>query len=255
MNSIYKQLINLIDNHTPCVITFLIDVQGSTPRKPGTKMIVTGDGKIVGTIGGGSLEKKVIEIALDVLRKGSPLTKTFDLEDDLSMHCGGTATVFFDPVLPAPTVFIFGAGHVAREVGSYAFDLGFQIQFIDPRPGIFTEFRSDYAQCHPVDYLEFANSCNFSERDYAVVTTPNHQFDESLAHTLARKNLLYVGVIASKRKAAIIRENAIKNNILTPEQANRIDMPIGIPFNAQTPKEIAISIVARLIDTKNNQTL
>jgi xanthine dehydrogenase accessory factor len=84
-----------------------------------------------------------------------------------------------------------------------------------------------------------------------VVTTPKHEFDEQVTAICARKKFRYLGMIGSKRKVAAAKQNYLSKGQLTETEIEKIDMPIGIKFNAQTPEEIAISILAKLIDVKN----
>ncbi len=237
---------------TLCTIT---EAKGSTPRKEGAKMIVFDDGTITGTVGGGAIEKQAIDDASAVLKNGKPLKKKYMLETDLEMQCGGSIEIFFEPFNKDLNLYIFGAGHVGREVGRFAADLDFKIIFVDNREGIYTEFQSSYAQCITSDYFKAIDEIHFNERDFAVITTPNHQYDEQIMAKMAQLNLAYVGMIGSKRKVTEARKHLLAKNVLTEQQLNSVDMPIGIPFNAETPREIAISIVAKLIDVKNSKSL
>lgn len=235
-----------------CIVT---EAQGSTPRKEGARMIVFDDGSILGTIGGGSIEMQAHAEALQVLASGNARKKNYHLEDDLHMHCGGNMEIYFEPFYPDLKLYIFGAGHVGREVGKYARDFGFKVVFIDHRSGIFDEFESDYAQCIVNDYVKSLAEIRFDARDFVLITTPKHEYDENLLERLAKKQLAYIGMIGSKRKVAEARKRLLQENALTEEQLDFVDMPVGIPFHAETPAEIAISIVAKLIDTKNRQKL
>jgi xanthine dehydrogenase accessory factor len=127
--------------------------------------------------------------------------------------------------------------------------------YIDNRDGIYNEFPSSYAQCINNDYFKTIEETSFTSRDLVVITTPNHQYDEQIMAKMAKMNLAYIGMIGSKRKVAEASNRLITNNSLSQEEINRVDMPIGIPFNAETPREIAISIVAKLIDVKNTKRL
>ena len=218
-------------------------------------MIVFDDGSILGTIGGGSIEKQAIECALEVVKNGKPYKKRFQLETDLQMQCGGSMEVYFEPFNKDLKLFIFGAGHVGREVGRYANDLDFKVIFIDNREGIYNDFTSAYADCITSDYFQAIDANEFTSRDFAIVTTPNHEYDEQIMARLAKLNLAYVGMIGSKRKVAEARKHLLADNLLSEDELSRVDMPIGIPFHAETPREIAISIVAKLIDVKNSNRL
>ncbi len=237
---------------TLCIVTH---TQGSTPRKAGAKMVVFEDGKTEGTVGGGSIEQKAIADALEVLKAGKPQIKNYKLEDDLGMHCGGKASIYFEPVNVNPNLYIFGAGHVGREVGRYAADIGFKIIFVDNRPDIDKGQPVDFAEFMTDEYIDATEKIDFKTRDFVVITTPKHTYDEAIMQRIAKKDVAYAGMIGSKRKVAEARKRLLEEKANTEEELNRIDMPIGIPFKAETPKEIAFSIVAKLIDVKNSLNL
>lgn len=255
MKDILFDLSELKSQNRPFTLCIVVEAKGSTPRKEGAKMIVFDDKTIIGTIGGGSIERQAIDEAIEVLRNGKPFKKMYQLEVDLQMQCGGSMEVYFEPFNRDLSLYIFGAGHVGREVGRFASDLGFQVIFIDNRDGIYQEFTSSYAQCITDDYFQAIDRIVFNPRDFTVITTPNHSYDEQIMARMARKGLAYVGMIGSKRKVAETRKRLLSEGLVTEEELDRVDMPIGIPFHAETPREIAVSIVAKLIDVKNSQKL
>ncbi|MBE0663897.1 MAG: XdhC family protein [Bacteroidales bacterium] len=255
MKDILYQLPELQRQGKPFVLCLVTEAQGSTPRKEGARMIVFNDGSIMGTIGGGSIEMQAIAETLLALESGKPFKKKYQLEDDLQMHCGGNMEIYFEPFFEELKLYIFGAGHVGREVGKFAREFGFSVIFIDHRSEIYKEFESAYAKCIVDDYVQSLAKINFSARDFVVITTPRHEYDENLLGKLAKEKLAYLGMIGSKRKVAEARKRLLTENILTEDQLNFVDMPIGISFYAETPAEIALSIVAKLIDVKNTLRL
>jgi xanthine dehydrogenase accessory factor len=255
MKDILYQLPGLKQQAKPFVLCLVTETQGSTPRKEGARMIVFSDGSIMGTIGGGSIEMQAIAETKSVLESGKPFKKKYQLEDDLQMHCGGNMEIYFEPFFEELKLYIFGAGHVGREVGKFAREFGFSVIFIDHRPEIYKEFESAYAKCIIEDYVQSLATISFSARDFIVITTPKHEYDENLLGQLAREKLAYLGMIGSKRKVAEARSRLLSEKALSEEQLDFVDMPIGIPFHAETPAEIAVSIVAKLIDVKNTLRL
>jgi len=253
MTDILFQLHELHQQGKPFVLCLVTETQGSTPRKEGARMIVFSDGSIMGTIGGGSVELKAITEAKMVLENGKVYKKKFQLEQDLQMQCGGNMEIYFEPFFELLKLYIFGAGHVGREVGRFAREFGFSVIFIDHRPEIYKEFESDYAKCIADDYVQSLSTFNLSARDFIVITTPKHEYDEKLVEQLAKEKLAYLGMIGSKRKVAEARKRLLIEKTLTEDQLDFVDMPIGIPFHAETPAEIAISIMAKLIDVKNRK--
>jgi xanthine dehydrogenase accessory factor len=251
MEHIYNELKTLIDQEIPVVLCIVTSTSGSTPRKAGSKMLVFGDGSIKGTIGGGSVEFQVIQDALKLLASGEPMVKNYHLEEDLNMHCGGTMQVYFEGIGCAPKLYIFGGGHIGKALAGYATGLGFRPTVFDQRDGIFDSWDLTGIETKIGNYLQLIDSTTFDRNSYIVIVTPKHEFDETILLACAPLEFAYLGMIGSKRKVAEIRNNALANNILTAGTLSKIDMPIGLPFAAETPAEIAISIAAKMIDVKN----
>jgi len=251
MQEIFNDLKTVIEQGIPSVMCVVIATEGSTPRKTGSKMLVFEDGSIKGTIGGGSIEWQVTQDALQVISGGNPFSKRFHLENDLKMQCGGTMEIYFEPIGCKPKLYIFGGGHIGKALAGYASGLGFRPFVFDQREGIFESWNFPGVETQTGNYLQLIDSLEFDKNTYVVIVTPKHEFDESILYATALKEYAYLGMIGSKRKVEEVTKKAIENKLLTPEIISRIDMPIGIPFAAETPAEIAISIVAKLIDVKN----
>jgi len=251
MDDIYSQISTAQKSGTPAVFCLVTDTQGSTPRKAGSKMIVYPGKRISGTIGGGSVEAQAIEDALQALPAGLAFKKTYHLEEDLSMKCGGSMEIYFEPVGLLPKLNIFGAGHIGRALARYARDFGFLITVFDERQGIFSDWPPSDVQCIEGDYLSSVEHAAFDHNTYAVILTHLHVNDEKILGIVAKKNIAYTGMIGSRKKVAEISKRLLESGILTQEEINKTDMPVGIPMAAETPEEIAISILAKLIDVKN----
>lgn len=252
MKDIFAKLDEILKTGKRAALCIITETKGSTPRKAGSKMVVTEDGQIFGTIGGGSLEHKVAAEARAVCRKVSPVKLNFDLEEDLSMKCGGTAEVYIEPLLPKYKLVIFGAGHVGAALGKYARDFGFEVMYADDREDFINRMAEQGFQVIQGDYISEAKKFVSDEQTFFVVMTPKHAFDHEVTGILGKKAFGYLGMIGSTRKVAEGKRYFLDNNLLTEAEIAKIDMPIGIKFNAQTPEEIAISILAKIIDTKNS---
>jgi len=231
-----------------CIVT---DIRGSTPGKTGAKMIVFSDGNIEGTVGGGGIEKQVIADALHVIQTQTPQFREYNLQTDLAMTCGGVISVYIEPVSKPAKLFIFGAGHIGKYVAQYAPDMGFETTLIDWRKDIFESPEKIHYTQVCKQYLEAVSDIAFDAETYCVIVTPNHEMDEEILAAVGKKTTAYVGLIGSKRKIETLRKRFLKEKILTEEELDRVDMPIGIKFRVVTPAEIAVSIVAKLIDVKN----
>jgi len=205
-------------------------------------------------VGGGGVEKKVMEDALEIIRSGDPQLKEYNLLRDLGMTCGGEMTVYIEPLIRPARLYIFGAGHIGKILARYAADMDFEPYLIDWRKDIFeNDGDLPYKKiCKP--YLEAVEEIRFDKDSYIVIVTPNHEMDEEILAAVGKRDVAYIGMIGSKRKTDTVVKMFLKDNILTKEELERVDMPIGIKFRAITPAEIVISILAKLIDVKNSRT-
>ncbi|KAF0194659.1 MAG: xanthine dehydrogenase accessory factor [Bacteroidetes bacterium] len=254
MLEIINELISIEKNRIPAVLCIVTATTGSTPRKAGSKMIVFQDGTCRGTIGGGSIEFQVIREAQSLISSGGNIqVRNFKLLEDLNMQCGGSMEIYFEPIACQPKLYIFGGGHIGKALAGYATGLGFHPVVIDPRQGIFDDWNLFAGELMSGDYLDMAASLDFNDNTYIVIVTHQHESDEKLLHYCALKEFAYLGMIGSKRKVGEISKRAIETGKLTAEILSGIDMPIGIPFAAETPAEIAISIIAKMIDVKNTR--
>ena len=231
----------------------IVNTKGSAPRKKGAKMIVYSDGSIYGTIGGGALEKKVIEQAQEVLKQNEPQTVVHNLVSELAMCCGGTVELFIEPIVNKKKLYIFGAGHIGKALAKYATTLDFEVSLIDERYEAFEE--GDFASftIFNEQHATAIEKLVFDENCFVVILTHNHNYDREILALCSKKPHQYIGMIGSERKVAIAKKNIVASNILNYDEVNKIDMPIGIAIEAITPQEIAISIVAKLIDVRNKK--
>ncbi|MFH0865743.1 MAG: XdhC family protein [Bacteroidota bacterium] len=252
MNTIYSKIEELRNDGKGSALCIVISTSGSTPRKTGAKMIVLEDKTIFGTIGGGSIEKDVIDHAADIIKEGKPVIKSYQLEEDLKMKCGGSMEVYIEPLNVFKKLYIFGAGHIGKAVVKYAKELEFNITVFDTRKGIFDQNDFNGCKCVCNDYFKAIDETVFDENTFIVIVTPKHEYDEGILRRVAVKPHAYVGMIGSKRKVEVVKKNLLDEKILSLKEIEKIDMPMGIKFAAETPQEIAISIVAKLIDVRNS---
>ncbi|MDP1622847.1 MAG: XdhC family protein [Bacteroidales bacterium] len=251
MERIFAKTEEVINNRQPAALCIVIDSTGSTPRKTGAKMIVYADSTIFGSIGGGSIEHEVAQMAVQLIGSGKPAKFTFNLDKDLNMHCGGTMEIYIEPLNPLNKLFIFGAGHIGKSLAGFARELEFSVTLFDPREEIFRDQAFTGFNIINKDYFQGIEEVVFDENTFIVIVTPKHIYDEDILAVVARKPHAYIGMIGSGKKVALLKKRFLEEDILTPEELEGIDMPIGIEFNAETPQEIAISILAKLIDVRN----
>lgn len=255
MLDIYRKINQLRKENVPSALVTVIETKGSTPRDVGAKMIVCSDGNIFGTIGGSSVEAMVIEEARECLKTNKTMKVMHDLSDeeksDTGMICGGKMEFFIEPVNSAAHLIIFGGGHVALPLAKIASMTGFIYSIVEDREEFVTQSRFPDAesliQAAP-DKIE--DKVKFVDSDYVAIVTRSHELDYQALKKVLVHPVKYIGLIASKVKKKQIFEQLTKEGH-TEKELSQIHSPIGLDIAAQTPEEIAISIVAELIKVKN----
>lgn len=242
----------LVAERVPAVVVTVVAASGSTPGKAGAKMVVTASEQH-GTVGGGAVEQFAVARARELLASpGGPELVEKHLTRDLAMCCGGSMSLFFDPLVPAPRLVVFGAGHVARPLASAAAASGFEVVVCDEREEWLTRERFPDAAllvARPAD--DAARTLPIDAATYVVVATPEHALDESVvAALLARApGPRYLGVIGSLRKRTRFVERLVARG-LDEARVRAMRIPVGVPIGALTVEEIAVSVVAELIATR-----
>lgn len=248
MEGFYQTLQALLDAGDSFVLCTVIASHGSTPQKPGSKLVVKADGTLVGTVGGGAIEQQIIDAAKALLADASATTTTLEthLTHELGMCCGGRMTVFLEKHARAPALTLFGAGHVAKELSALAVAAGFQVTVVDDRPEWATAARFPGATVvvRPPD--DVAKERPGGPDAYFCVATHDHPLDQRCVEALLDKPAAYLGVIGSKRKAERFRQRLLAAGF-SKERLATLECPMGVDIGALTPVEIAISITARLV--------
>ena len=249
MLDVYHHLAQLVESGGSAALCTVVGSKGSTPRKPGAKMVVHADGSIVGTIGGGALEAQVIEDALGVLKSGNAASFNHALVHDHGMCCGGTVELFIEPIVGKKRLYIFGAGHIGRALAGFAAQLEFAVTLLDERPETLNDLPASVQtinQHHNMALKELA----FDDNTLVAVITHDHAYDREIVAHCVQQPHAYLGMIGSERKVEMARKTFLAGNQLTEAQLAGIDWPIGIDIRVETPAEIAIAILARLIDLR-----
>lgn len=231
-----------------CVI---VKTKGSSPRKVGAKMIVYEDGTIYGSIGGGNLEKKVIENAIDQIKKKQPQLFKHDLLHQHNMCCGGSVEIYIEPIETMNRLYIFGAGHTGSAIARFAHGLNFEIFIIDERIQYLDAINNEGINKLNIDYKKVLPSLPFDENTYIAIMTYDHAMDRDILAYCLKKPHAYLGMIGSKRKVSQTKKNFIEGKIASEQELAGVDMPMGLDINAESPEEIAISLLAKLISVKN----
>ena len=257
-HEVFAALGEALSRGEEAALVTIVSSNGSTPQRVGAKMLVFGDGRIVGTVGGGCYEHDAIGVAKQVLASRKARTVKYDLNDDFAeetgLVCGGQMEVFIEPIEAAPSVYIFGAGHVGFYLGRLIQEAGFGVHVIDDRAAFANAERFPKAASIVVDDIpQWLARTTIPSTSYVVIVTRGHRNDLDVLREIAPRDFRYVGLIGSRAKVARLYEAVLAEGRITPDQLERIHAPIGLDIGAVTPQEIAVSIAAELIAVRRGK--
>lgn len=254
MRTVYQALAALESDNQAGALCMVVRSQGSTPRHTGSKMLVYPNGTIVGTVGGGEMENRVIQAALEAIKDGSPRLLEYSMADPQRGDpgvCGGQLEVYVEPVLPKPTLVVIGSGHVGKAVVHLAKWLGFYVVVNDDRPDFATpEFAPGADLYLPCPMAELPAQLEITPWTYLVLTTRGVNVDILGLPVLLDSPAAYIGVIGSQRRWTTARKQMVEMGV-AEEKLKAVHSPMGLELNAETPEEIAVSIMAEVLMLRN----
>ena len=307
MTAIFTRLLEEMEQGHDSVLVTIIRQSGSTPRGTGAQMLVSAEGLLCGTIGGGSVEGESIALAKTLLAEKHSAVQDYhlrhDVPDTIGMVCGGDVTIYLQYIAACDTVWqslarkilqhiaerqsgkllldlngdtpqlvsldvptpeskfalqlpigertiIFGAGHCSVALCPILQSIGFRVTVMDDRKELADPVRfpgADAVLCG--DYAHLSDYITIGEDDYVVVMTSGHTHDFTVEQQILQGKYAYLGVIGSRSKTAAANQ-LLREAGISAEQLATVHTPIGIPIQAVTPEEIAISIAGELIQVR-----
>lgn len=298
--NIWSHILSKANGKQKLVLIVIIENKGSSPGKKGFKMVVSEDGSLEGSVGGGVKEQEIVEFARDMIQSSEqeiilknednntlaliPITSGIIKEIELldkslseqktgilifsnsgmkfekdqhqdTKYISNIETAdkwkFLELTGNSDKLYIFGAGHVSLALCQACSLIDFEIHLFDNRPGLSTFISNTFANTKQIiDYNSIDSLVTEGKNSYAIIMSHTHEEDEILLGQLSKKDLNYLGMLGSRKKVAKLQANLLAKG----HQDNSFDKlhaPIGIDISSQTPMEIAVSIVAELIQVKN----
>jgi xanthine dehydrogenase accessory factor len=248
---IYEEVVRLRRLGQKCALATIVQVNGSIPSYESAKLLVREDGSMLGTIGGGCVEAEVWNVARDVMQSERPRHMNFSLGQDAAydngLICGGQLSVFVEPVVPQPRLYVFGAGHISKSISKIATLAGFATVIVDNREAFASRDRFPEAdEIFAEEYEEVFPKLPIRDTSYLVIVTRGHRDDMRVLRWAVGTNAKYIAMIGSKRKVIGVVKELEKEGI-SREAFERTFAPMGLDIGAITPEEIAVSIVAEMI--------
>ncbi len=247
---LYAEIARMHRDGVTGVVATVVAVGGSTPRSAGAKMIVYADGRTLGTVGGGAIESDVIERARAMADSRDPVLLSFDLGPDLSMACGGRMDVFLEPVSAGARVVVIGGGHCGQAVAAVARQAGFRVTVVDDRADMVSAERFPGADRRLIGGTEVLGR----PRDRRRVLRRHRDAGAPLRQGLGRGR-----ASPSPPVRRDDRERGEGPRDVRGHRARRragrgardVHAPIGLDIGAETPDEIAVSVVAEMVAVKH----
>ena len=252
---LFEEIVKLRREGKRCALATIVHVNGSIPSFESSRMLVREDGSIAGTIGGGCVEAEVWAAAKEVMQNEQPRKMTFNLNNEASydtgLICGGTLEIFVEPILPQPTLYIFGGGHVSLALARTAHTAGFTIGIVDDRESFANKDRFPMAGEVYTSFEEAFEKIQPNASTYMVIVTRGHKDDMRVIAWAIHTEARYIGMIGSKRKVISVYR-ALEKEGVPLETFERVHAPVGLEIGALTPEEIAVSITAELIAVRRH---
>ena len=257
-----EQANKLADRGVVFATITLVQPEGHVPQDIGAKAIVTESGLAWGTVGGGRLEARAIEHALAMIERvkfGADINTVVDaemiryeLQRDLNMVCGGAATLFYEISAACNwNIAIFGAGHVAQATVGLLCTFACNVICIDHRQEWLDKIaqRSNLRKILTAEMPE--EVYKLPAGTFYVCMSQGHATDLPIVRQILKRNqAAFIGVIGSEPKARTLRGALLKEGF-TEDAVNKIHCPVGLPIGSNAPTEIAVSIAAQLLQTRD----
>lgn len=251
MRDVARAIVEILDGGRRGALATVIRTSGSAPQQPAARLVLRPDGSAVGTVGGGAVERAVLEALAACIASGKPELVVYDLGRDLGMCCGGRMEVFVEPIESLQRLLVFGAGHVAKPTAKLALEVGFSVTVIDDREELNTAERFPGCTLLSAEPAEAAAKLEPRAEDWILIVSYDHRLDEEALDTYVRLPHRYLGVIGSRRKIFRILQRISHKRGLPA--LDRVYAPVGLDLGAVSPEEIAVSIVSELIALRHGK--
>lgn len=247
MNNWIELLHNFQIKKLPVALVTVTKVLGSAPCKVASKMIVTSQKEIFGTIGGGKLEFKVIDEAVIAIQENKIKEFSYTLGPEFEQCCGGKVELIIEPMNKFPELFLFGAGHIGIELCQILKNTPFKITLLDIRKDwVINKSLDENINFINAEFDLYKQLVNWGKNCYVLIMTHDHKLDFEITALALHQQTKYIGLIGSKTKKNKFN-NMLKNELNFTSGISPVHCPVGLDLGGNTPKEIAISVAAELL--------
>ena len=254
---ILKEIYESLNRGEKAAMAAVTEMKGSIPGKKGALMAIWGDGRILGSVGGGAVEGDVIKKALECISDEDDREFSYQLNEsgDLQMKCGGAVKVYIKVFVPRPKLLLVGGGHIGAELFKIAKVLDFYTVILDDREEFANEDRFQGAdKIIAGDISENIKSLYIDPRTYIVLVSKGHKSDMAALREVIFSKAAYIGMIGSKKKTEFVFKTLLEEGV-SREALEKVYSPIGLDISNGEPNEIALGIMSEILLVKNKGTL
>lgn len=233
-------------------ISLIAADHGEAPLVVGAKMAVVANGDRIGSLGGGPLEEAAVALAFRALERLLPAESHWLTQEGAPARRGeaGAAQVLIETFAPPETLLVVGGGHIGLSLATIGEHVGFSVTVLDDRPDYANRDRfpmADRVVCG--DFVEELRRMAVTPNTFVVVVTRGHKQDEISLREVVGRGARYVGMIGSRRRVGAVLRHLLDDGVPAGE-LERVYTPIGLDLGAETPEEIAVSIMAQIIQVR-----
>jgi xanthine dehydrogenase accessory factor len=219
---------------TFCLVTVVESADSKVPV--GRKVIVLQDGSIEGSLGSEQMDSGLQDLAQNAIRENE--RGIFEI--------GRGVKVFMDVLSDESRLLVCGAGHIAVPLAQFARNVGFRVTVLDDREDFAQPSRFRGCEVIAEEFNSALRDMPLGATTYIVVITRGHEHDVDCLAEILKKKTAYVGLIGSRRRVRIVLERLAKDGF-SQTRLGEVFTPIGLPIGAESPEEIALSIISELV--------
>ena len=240
--SMLPALVDAATGGTPMAVVTRLRRRGRDLAYAG-RLFVDAAGRVTGTFGEAPPDSRLVTMAVDQLRHGTPRVVTVDDEHE----------ALIEPVAPRPRLVVAGGGHVALAIARQAQLLDFDVTILEDRPEFAEPSRFGGATVLQGDVPTTIASLDYGWNSYLVVATRGHKLDADCVLAAARTNVSYIGLLGSRRKTVLIHD-LLREHGVADDRIHAIRAPVGLDLGGRTPAEIALSVLAEITQQRYQAT-
>jgi xanthine dehydrogenase accessory factor len=243
--AVNQELLAAIDDKRMLVLATIVRSTVDTSVQVGTKLLVDEDQQVTGSLGDPELDARIVADGLAAMQERKSRVATYPLAQGRDVPA--EVEVFFEVVEPQPTLIVVGAGHIAVPLARMGKMLSFEVIVLDDREKFANRERFPEAdRVIAADFGPTLAQLKITRATYVIIITRGHQYDEEALMEVADSPAAYIGMIGSRRRVQAVRHN-LEQVGFDGEKLERVRAPIGLEIGAETPEEIAVSIIAEVI--------